>query len=202
MEVSDDFLIGGDELFHEPRFVNHYTFMINDYIPNIEKPIAFFLSCSKHKPYNKSPYRRVFHAMLNKKLALRDLSQIYTVSEPAIIVPEELDDTNITKYEFPPNKLKEKGRIIFIERLSILLPKLIHAHKYSFYILPKHHREIFEKALKIIVENENKSKLTEKLLSSKVKYAPPLTYNLPKVREIVEITLKKNKLVGYLTSEE
>ncbi len=195
MDGSDDFLIGGDELFQESRFVNHYNYMINDYIPNIEKPIAFFLSCSKHKPYNKSPYRRVFHSMLNKTLALRDLSQIYTVSEPAIIVPEELDNSSITRYEFPPNKLKDEGRAIFIERLSFLLPKLIQAHKYSFYILPKHHREIFEKALKIIIENKNISKLSEKQLSSKVKYAPPLTYNLPKVREIVETTLKNSKLV-------
>ena len=190
MDASDDFLIGGDELFQEPRFVKHYKFMIEDYIPNVEKPIAFFLSCSKHKPYNKSPYRRVFHAMLNKKLSIRDLSQIYTVSEPAIIVPEELDDTNITKYDFPPNEMKEEGRNIFIERLSILLPKLIQAHKYSFYILPKHHRGIFEQALKNIIQNKKQSKLTENMLSSKVKYAPPVTYNLPKVREIVERTLK------------
>ncbi len=190
MDASGDFLIGGDELFQEPRFVKHYKFMIEDYIPNVEKPIAFFLSCSKHKPYNKSPYRRVFQAMLNKKLSIRDLSQIYTVSEPAIIVPEELDDTNITKYDFPPNEMKEEGRNIFIERLSILLPKLIHAHKYSFYILPKHHRGIFEQAIKNIIQNKKQSKLTENMLSSKVKYAPPVTYNLPKVREIVERTLK------------
>ncbi|MBK5113628.1 MAG: DUF5591 domain-containing protein [Candidatus Heimdallarchaeota archaeon] len=195
MDSSEDFLIGGDELFQEPRFVKHYNFMIEDYIPNIEKPIAFFLSCSKHKPYNKSPYRRVFHAMLAKKLSLRDLSQIYTVSEPAIIVPEELDDTNITKYDFPPDKMKEEGRSIFIERLAFLLPKLIHAHKYSFYILPKHHRGIFEQALKIISLNKKQSKLSEKMLSSKVKYAPPLTYNLPKVREIVKTTLNKNNLL-------
>ena len=195
MDTSDDFLIGGDELFHEPRFVKHYKFMIEDYIPNIEKPIAFFLSCSKHKPYNKSPYRRVFHAMLNKKLSIRDLSQIYTVSEPAIIVPEEFDDTNITKYDFPPNEMKDEGRSIFIERLSVVLPKLILAHKYSFYVLPKHHRKIFEQALENILQNRKQSKLSEKLLSSKVKYAPPLTYNLPKVREIVETTLKNNNFL-------
>ncbi len=195
MDTSDDFLIGGDELFQEPRFVKHYEFMINDYIPNVEKPIAFFLSCSKHKPYNKSPYRRVFHAMLNKKLSIRDLSQIYTVSEPAIIVPEEFDDTNITKYDFPPDEMKEEGRSIFIERLAVVLPKLIHAHKYSFYVLPKHHRKIFEQALENIIQNKKQSKLSEKLLSSKVKYAPPVTYNLPKVREIVETTLKNNNLL-------
>ena len=194
MDTSDDFLTGGDELFQEPRFVKHYKFMIDDYIPNIEKPIAFFLSCSKHKPYNKSPYRRVFHAMLNKKLSIRDLSQIYTVSEPAIIVPEEFDDTNITKYDFPPDEMKEEGRNIFIERLSLILPKLIHAHKYSFYVLPKHHRKIFEQALENIQQNKKQSKLSEILLSSKVKYAPPVTYNLPKVREIVETTLKNNNL--------
>ncbi|NPE08182.1 MAG: DUF5591 domain-containing protein [Asgard group archaeon] len=195
MNTSDDFLIGGDELFQEPRFVKHYRFMIDDYIPNVEKPIAFFLSCSKHKPYNKSPYRRVFHAMLNKKLSIKDLSQIYTVSEPAIIIPEEFDDTNITKYDFPPNEMKKEGRSIFIERLSVILPKLIHAHKYSFYVLPKHHRKIFEQALEKIQQNKKQSKLSEKLLSSKVKYAPPLTYNLPKVREIVETTLKNNNLL-------
>ena len=194
MDTSKDFLIGGDELFLKPRFVKHYKFMVNDYIPNIEKPIAFFLSCSKHKPYNNSPYRRVFNAMLSKKLSIRDLSQIYTVSEPAIIVPEELDNTNITKYDFPPDLMKEEGRKIFIERLSTLLPKLIRAHKYLFYILPKHHREIFEQALKIVKENEKQNKLSEKLLSSKVKYAPPLTYNLPKVRELVEKTIKNNDL--------
>ena len=192
MESRDDFLVGGDELFHAPRFIEHYNFMLKEYIPNIEKPIAFFLSCSKHKPYYKSPYRRVFYAMLDSKLEIRDISQIYTVSEPAIVVPEEFDDTEVTKYEFPPSKMKKEGRDIFITRLSSILPKLIKAHKYSFYILPKHHRSIFEKAIYKIKQNEKNKLFNTKDLLSRVIYAPPLTYNLPKTRAIIENTLKNS----------
>ena len=190
MESLDEFLIGGDELFQAPRFINHYNFMLNEYIPRIEKPIAFFLGCSKHKPYYKSPYRRVFYAMLDSKLKIRDISQIYTISEPAIVVPEEFDGTAVTKYEFPPSKMQKKGRDIFIRRLTNVLPKLIKAHKYSFYILPKHHRGIFEEALGKIFQNEESKQYNITELLSRLKYAPPLTYNLPKARVIIENTLK------------
>jgi predicted RNA-binding protein len=149
MDSSDEFLIGGDELFNNPRFINHYKYMLEDYIPPIDKPIALFLSCSKHKPYYKSPYRRVFNAMIEKKIGIKDLSQIYTISEPAILVPEELDDTSVTKYDFPPEKLQSKGKEIFIERLVEILPKILKSHKISFYILPKHHKVIFEDAFNL-----------------------------------------------------
>lgn len=192
MESLDEFLEGGDELFQAPRFVNHYNFMLNEYIPIKEKPIAFFLSCSKHKPYYKSPYRRVFYAMLDSKLKIRDISQIYTISEPAIVVPEEFDDTKITKYEFPPSKMKQEGKDIFIKRLSNILPKLIKAHEYLFYILPKHHRSIFEKAINEVIQNEKNKSVDTKDFLSRIIYAPPLTYNLPKTRVIIENTLKKN----------
>lgn len=185
-----EFLTGGDELFNEPRFVDHYSFMRDSYIPRIDKPIAFFLSCSKHKPYSKSPYRRVFYAMLEKKIGIKKISQIYTVSEPAIIVPEELEETNITHYDFPPQNLQDKGKEIFIQRLSEVLPKLIQAHKFSFYILPKHHRTIFELALSKI-SNNNVLRTSDKIhIPSRVKYAPPLTYNLPKARKIITEVLE------------
>ena len=188
MNSFDEFLTGGDELFDNPRFVNHFNYMLKEYIPPIDKPIALFLSCSKYKPYYKSPYRRVFNAMIEKKLQIRDLSQIYTISEPAIIIPEELDDTNITHYDFPPDKLQKYGREIFIDRLVEILPKIFRVHKISFYILPKHHREIFENALKKILQ-KNKYNLIEK----QIIYAPPLTYNLPKARKIIEDALKNKK---------
>lgn len=188
MDPSNEFLTGGDELFNNPRFVMHFNYMLNDYIPPTDKPIAIFLSCSKYKPYYKSPYRRVFNAMIEKKLKIRDLSHIYTVSEPAIIIPEEMDDTNITKYDFPPNKLQKYGKEIFIDRLIKILPKIFRVHKISFYILPKHHREIFEGALKEILKN-NKNNLKKK----QIIYAPPLTYNMPKARKIIEDALKKEK---------
>ncbi|MHA1639263.1 MAG: hypothetical protein ACTSUA_08560, partial [Candidatus Heimdallarchaeota archaeon] len=73
MDSGDELLIGGDELFFTERFIAHYNFMLEDYVPNYDKPIAFFLSCSKHKPYNRSPYRRVLNAMLEKKIGIRDL---------------------------------------------------------------------------------------------------------------------------------
>ncbi|NHJ49673.1 MAG: hypothetical protein FK733_17920 [Asgard group archaeon] len=190
MDTSEEFLIGGDELFDNPRFVNHFNFMLNDYVPPVEKPIALFLSCSKHKPYNKSPYRRVFNAMLEKNLKIKDLSQTYTISEPAILVPQEMDDTPVTQYEFPPDKLETYGRQIFIERLSKILPKIIRAHKISFYVLPKHHRGIFESALEII-KNNNKSVLANK----HIVYAPPVTYNIHRARKIMEEVLFKQKVL-------
>jgi predicted RNA-binding protein len=113
-----DFLIGGDELFHHPRFEKHYSFMKEDYSPPNDKPIAFFMSCSKHKPFYKSPYRRVFYAML-KKLQIKDISQIYTVSEPAILVPEELDGSPVSMYDFPPEHLGKKGRELFVVGIYI-----------------------------------------------------------------------------------
>lgn len=188
MDSSDEFLVGGEELFNNPRFVNHFNYMLKEYIPPTDKPIALFLSCSKHKPYYKSPYRRVFNAMIEKKLQIRDLTQIYTISEPAIIVPEEMDDTNITKYDFPPDKLLIEGKKTFIERLVKILPKILRAHKISFYILPKHHREIFECALSKIPEKSKND-----LMKKQIIYAPPLTYNLPKARKIIEDVLNKQK---------
>jgi predicted RNA-binding protein len=165
--------------------------MLKDYIPPVDKPIALFLSCSKHKPYNKSPYRRVFLAMLENKLKIRDISQIYTISEPAILVPQELDETVITKYEFPPDMLQSKGRQIFIERLSKLLPKIIRGHKISFYVLPKHHRGIFEEALELITPKDKKE-----LDKKQIVYAPPVTYNLPRARKIIEEVLFKQKIMS------
>ncbi len=187
MDSGDELLIGGDELFFTERFIAHYNFMLEDYVPNYDKPIAFFLSCSKHKPYNRSPYRRVLNAMLEKKIGIRDLSQFYTISEPAIVVPEELDETNITQYDFPPDLMKAEGREIFVNRLANLLPKLLAAHKILFYILPRHHRGIFEEALAKARTGPNAKLLTRKLV-----YAPPLTYNLPKARKIIEETLLEN----------
>jgi len=190
MDSGDELLIGGDELFFSERFVLHYEFMLKDYSPNTDKPLAFFMSCSKYKPYNRSPYRRVFNAMLDKKLGLKEVSQIYTISEPAIIVPEEFDETNITRYDFPPEQLQEEGREIFVTRLASLLPKLLSAHRVVFYILPRHHRSIFEEALakaEIHLENGKPSKII---------YAPPLTYNLPKARAIIEQTLLESNFKG------
>ena len=196
MNDDSEFLIGGDELFFVSRFENHFKFMLNDYIPNIEKPIAIFMSCSKHKPFYKSPYRRVFYSMLNKNLQIRDISQIYTVSEPAIVVPEELDDTNVSQYDFPPDQLKEKGREVFIERLTKILPKIIKAHKVSFYVLPRHHRGIFEKALEKILEQHSEDKILKEKIAVNVKYLPPLTYNIPKAKEGIKQYLENFKIHG------
>lgn len=189
MVDENTYLIGGDELFHHPRFVKHYEYMLSEYSPNSTKPIAFFMSCSKHKPFYKSPYRRVFNSMIKKNLNIREKSQIYTISEPAILVPEELDDTNITQYDFPPKNMLEEGKQIFIERLAKVLPKCLLAHEYIFYILPKHHRGIFEASLNKILENNINIKIDKTLIASRVKYAPPLTYNLPKAKAVIAQTL-------------
>ena len=147
------------------------------------------MSCSKHKPFYKSPYRRVFNSMIKKNLKIRENSQIYTISEPAILVPEELDDTNITQYDFPPANLQEEGRNIFIERLANVLPKYLLAHEQMFYVLPKHHRSIFEASINKILEDNINNKIDKTLIASRVKYAPPLTYNLPKAKVIIAQTL-------------
>ncbi|NHJ85514.1 MAG: hypothetical protein FK734_08630, partial [Asgard group archaeon] len=181
MDTQDDYLIGGDELFHVPRFVDHFNYMLQEYAPPKGKPIVFFLSCSKYKPYYKSPYRRVLNAMIEKSIGIREISHYYTISEPAVLIPEELDDTNITRYDFPPENMKAEGKQIFIERLSQVLPKIISAYEIGFYILPKHHRGIFEKALALsFKENKFISEIAPKII-----YAPPLTYNLPKAKEII-----------------
>lgn len=188
MVDESKFLIGGDELFHHPRFIKHYEFMLKQYVPN-NKPVAFFLSCSKHKPFYKSPYRRVFNAMITKNLNIRDISHVYTVSEPAILVPEEFDDTDVSQYDFPPAAMQAEGKEIFIERLATVLPKHILAHEKIFYILPKHHRGIFEAALERITEINHHKKISKTLIASRIKYAPPLTYNLPKAKAIIAQTL-------------
>ena len=189
MDSENAFLIGGDELFDHPRFIRHYEFIRKDYSPDISKPVAFFLSCSKHKPYYKSPYRRVFNSMISKNLNIREQVKIYTISEPAIVVPEELDDTAVTQYDFPPTNMQAKGKRIFIERLANVLPKFLLAHQHIFYILPKHHRGIFEASINKILENNINNKIDKTLIASRVKYAPPLTYNLPKAKVIIAQTL-------------
>jgi predicted RNA-binding protein len=189
-----DFLIGGDELFHHPRFEKHYSFMKEDYSPPNDKPIAFFMSCSKHKPFYKSPYRRVFYAML-KKLQIKDISQIYTVSEPAILVPEELDGSPVSMYDFPPEHLGKKGRELFVDRLATLLPKIFEEHKLSFYVLPKHHRAIFEDSLAFISATNTDINTHDKITSNSIIYAPPVIYNIPKARAIIEKNIARLQII-------
>lgn len=173
-DMSTKILTGGNILFFHKRFINHYNYLLDQYEPPRKLPFAFYLSCSKYKPYYKSPYHRIFRGSLKKRLGIESLYQKYTVSEPAIIVPRELEDSSVTQYDFPPEQLGDEGQRIFIERLANVLKRLTSKHQFHFYLLPKHHRRIFEEAIQLADLN-----------GTTFTYAPPGIFNLPKVRKLV-----------------
>ncbi|MCS7185270.1 MAG: DUF5591 domain-containing protein [bacterium] len=164
-------LKGGDELFFNEHVLRFYNHVLNEReLP--ERPIALYFGCSYHKPFSRSFLHLKTIRML-KKHDLDDLVQQFIISEPLTICPRELEATfPAANYDFPPERLGHKGREEFVKRLSIFLHKRA-SNTYGYHVVfaPNHHREIFGKASKNLLNPT---------------YVPYNLYQLPKLLHVLK----------------
>ena len=139
-------LEGGDELFYHESVKEFFELVHQGWSPIKQKNIALYLGCSHHKPFSESFIHRKVIGML-KKHKLGSAVQQYIISEPLTICPRELETHfPAAHYEFPPERLSELGRRIFVKRLRKFLLKAQRLHGHHVLFAPNHHKQIFKEA--------------------------------------------------------
>jgi len=144
-------LVGGDELFFDASVMCFYDKVLNEWKFDSKK-IALLLGCSKHKPYSKSFMHRKVIRML-EYYGLDCIVQQYIVGEPLTICPREWEEVYpAAHYDFPPEKLGEKGRTVFISRLRRFFKKAKNYHSIYIVFAPNHYRTIILEACEGLFE--------------------------------------------------
>lgn len=169
-------LRGSDDLFFEKHVYSFYRYILQEWSPS-KKHIALYMGCSNHKPFSKSFMHMKVIRMLEKH-DLDNFVQQFILSEPLIICPRELEETfPAANYDFPPDRLGEKGRKEFVSRLQTFLCKRA-TRMYRFHVgfMPNHHKEIFSQASEGVLEP---------------KFVPYNVYQLPRLLALLK-ELKKN----------
>ncbi len=127
-------------LFDHPHVRLWHRFLIERFEPE-PKPLALILPCTGVKPYRLSPTHCIAAARLRNLGIAEDVS-VYIMSEPMILVPQELDIYYpFANYDYPPRELGTRERELFIELLSHVLTKL-RRHRFIVATLPRHHASI------------------------------------------------------------
>jgi len=143
-------LRGGDELFFNKHVRDFYNYVLYFWRPPAKK-ISLYLGCSWHKPFSRSFIHLKVIRML-KKHNLDNLVQQFIISEPLAICPRELENLfPAANYDFPPEKLGERGKNVFINRLRTFLAKYRDTYIFHVGFLPNHHKEIFMQASEGII---------------------------------------------------
>lgn len=172
-------LRGGDELFNHESVEEFFENVLQGWRPSEGKNIALYLGCSHHKPFSESFMHKKVSGML-KKHRLMGIVQQYILSEPLTICPRELETHfPAAHYDFPPERLGEMGRKIFVERLRKFLLKAQRLHNHHIVFAPNHHKQIFKEAsLGLIKAN---------FVPYNVYYLPKLLHALKNLNDGVEL---------------
>ena len=167
-------LKGSDDLFFDKHVYNFYRYVLQEWNPS-KKYIALYMGCSNHKPFSQSFVHMKVIRMLEKH-GLDNFVQQFIVSEPLTICPRELEETfPAANYDFPPNRLGEKGKKEFISRLQTFLHKrAMHMYRFHVGFMPNHHKEIFSQASEGLLEPQ---------------FVPYNVYQLPRLLALLK-TLK------------
>jgi len=135
-------------LWRHPHVVLWHEFLFKLWEPTA-KPLALILPCTSVKPYMLSATHRLAESII-KREKLSDQVVKYTLSEPMILVPEEVEVYYpFANYNYPPHLLGDSERELFVKLLSAVLRKIIGVHKRIVAVLPKHHERILRDALRI-----------------------------------------------------
>ncbi|WP_338603971.1 DUF5591 domain-containing protein [Sulfolobus tengchongensis] len=160
----------GIDPFKHPVVKKWHRFFIEYWKSN--KEIALLLPCTVVKPYSLSPTHKIAYSNL-KKYNLEDKVQVYSVSEPMLLVPRELENCYpFNSYDYPPSKMSSNEKEEFIDLLSIALKHISAMHRRLIAVLPRHHYEITEKASKkagVLIEMHGYGRLSFKTISSIIK---------------------------------
>lgn len=163
-------LEGGDELFFAEPVLDFYHDVLDKWTFD-SKEIALLLGCTREKPYSKSFMHKKIIGLL-KKHDFEDNVQQYIIGEPLVVCPREWETKYpADSYNFPPNRLKEKGRTIFIERLATFFETAEKHYKKFVIFAPNHHRDIILEVGSNLIKPE---------------IVPYNLYNLPKLSNVLE----------------
>lgn len=168
-------LSGGDELFFNQDVIKFYEYVLNHW--KSQKPLALYLGCTFCKPFSKSFMHKKVRRLLEFH-NLMEITQQYIISEPLTICPRELEEKYpAANYDFPPEKLREKGRKVFVYRLRTFFRKSARYHDYHIGFLPNHHRGILKETAQDLFE---------------INFVPYNVYRLPELLD--ELRIIKAKL--------
>ncbi len=132
------------DLFKHPVVTAWHEYFLREW--HSEKPIALLLPCTSVKPYSRSATHRLAYALL-RKYGLETKVQVYSVSEPMLLVPRELEECYpFNSYDYPPALMTESEKEEFAELLSVVLQKVAKLHIRVVAVLPKHHFRILTRA--------------------------------------------------------
>lgn len=141
----------GLDLFKHPMVEKWHQFFLSNYKSN--RPLALLLPCTSIKPYNRSATHRLAYSII-KKAGVEDFIQVYSVSEPMLLVPREFEDCYpFNSYEYSPKVMSKEEKEEFIDLLRQPLHKIIETHNVIVGVLPKHHYSIVSRSLSSEVAN-------------------------------------------------
>ncbi|ACP34172.1 conserved hypothetical protein [Sulfolobus islandicus Y.G.57.14] len=136
-----------DDLFRHPVVMRWHHYFLENW--NSDKEIGLLLPCTVVKPYSLSPTHKIAYATLNK-YNLEEKVQVYSVSEPMLLVPKELEECYpFNNYDYPPRLMSKEEKEEFIMLLTKPLIKVSMLHNRLIGILPRHHYEIVKRAAEI-----------------------------------------------------
>ena len=91
--------------------------------------------------------------MIEKYNFQRDVQE-FIVGEPLTICPREWEEKYpAAHYDFPPSRLGEKGKCIFIRRLRKFFEKYGKEYKHFIVFAPNHHKRIIISASEGVLED-------------------------------------------------
>jgi predicted RNA-binding protein len=163
--------VNGVDLFKHPVVKAWHEYFLTTW--KSDKAVAMFLPCTSVKPYSRSATHRLAYALL-KKYGLEEKVQVYSVSEPMLLVPKELEECYpFNSYDYPPAKMSEAEKEEFSELLVPFLRKVSSQHERLIAVLPRHHYKVVEKAsglAHVSVELHSYGRLAFKTISGVIAY--------------------------------
>jgi len=168
--------------FKHPDVILYHKYLLDFWQPKISD-YSILMSCTKIKPYSKSVTHRMMINYINNLKKHNCLVELYSISEPMIIVPYEYEELYpLANYDFPPKLMEEWERELMARLLSKVLTKVIyHTRKEIIAVLPKHHRNILEKSLTLL----------DKMIKSKIIVIDYGRLSFKTLRHVYDVLLKK-----------
>ncbi|MFP3346952.1 MAG: DUF5591 domain-containing protein [Sulfolobaceae archaeon] len=132
----------GIDPFKHPSVIEWHNYLFTEW--RSKKRVALLLPCTEKKPYHNSPTHIIAESIVKDKV------QLYSVSEPMLLVPREFEDCYpFSDYDYPPSKMTREEREEFVRLLTTALKVLESYHQHIIAVLPKHHFSVLSEASKL-----------------------------------------------------
>lgn len=145
--------------FKHPDVALYHKFLLDVWEPKFSD-YSVLMPCTQIKPYRKSITHRMMISYINSLRRHNCLVELYSISEPMIIVPYEYEELYpLANYDFPPKLMEKWEKELMANLLSKALVKIVKRTKYEIIaVLPRHHKSILERSL-VFLSGEMKEKI-------------------------------------------